>query len=66
MKQFALTFALVASLSIPALAQRGGGFDVPKAATMLPEASGVDAEGKPFSTRDLKRSYSVLVFGCLT
>jgi len=70
MTSLTLSIAALLLISLPALAQRPGGGrggDLPfKAGDSLPEASGVDAQGKPFHLKDLKGSHAVLVFGCLT
>ena len=34
--------------------------------TMLPNTSAYDEQGEKFSTAELRGSYTVLVFGCLT
>lgn len=44
---------------------RGGALPL-KEGDKLPEASGVNEQGKPFHLKDLKGSHTVLVFGCLT
>ena len=50
-----------------ALAQRGDrGPGLPRVGTALPEVTAYDAEGKAFSTKDLRGKHAVLVFGCLT
>jgi len=47
-------------------AQRGGGQGLPKVGTALPEVTAYDADGKEFSTKQLRGKHAVLVFGCLT
>lgn len=68
MKNASILVALAVALptSLQAQQPRGGGFNVPKAGTTLPDVSAFNSDGTPFSTRDLKGDYSVLVFGCLT
>ena len=39
---------------------------LPKVGAAVPDLKVFDEAGKPFSTGNLKRQYSVLVFGCLT
>ncbi|RMG35940.1 MAG: hypothetical protein D6725_11510 [Planctomycetota bacterium] len=38
----------------------------PAVGALVPDVKGYTADGKPFSMRDLKGQYTVLVFGCLT
>lgn len=40
--------------------------NAPAIGSMIPDVRGYTADGKPFSLRDLKGQYTVLVFGCLT
>lgn len=62
-------------MALPAAAQRGnlprgdaafGGGAFPAVGSVLPDVSAFDEQGKPFSTKSLRGSYTVLVFGCLT
>lgn len=62
-------FAVLAILGLniaTANAQRGGGQGLPKVGTALPEVTAYDADGKEFSTKQLRGKHAVLVFGCLT
>jgi len=63
-----LLFLAAGLIPLAAFAQqRGRGqFRLPQVGTRMPDVQIFDAEGEPFSTRDLKGDYSVLVFGCLT
>jgi len=45
---------------------RGMGARLPKVGSMLPDIELYDAEGQVFSTANLRGTYSVVVFGCLT
>lgn len=38
----------------------------PAVGDLLPEVTVYTPDGKPFNTTDLRGSYAVLVFGCLT
>lgn len=61
-------FAVLAILGLnfaTANAQRGGQ-GLPKEGTALPEVTAYDADGKEFSTKQLRGKHAVLVFGCLT
>lgn len=49
-----------------ASAQRGNGQGLPKVGSQLPDVTAFDADGKPFSTKQLRGKHAVLVFGCLT
>ncbi len=40
--------------------------EAPKVGEALPDITVLDAEGKTFRLTDLKGSYTILVFGCLT
>ena len=47
--------------------RRGGGENMPKVGSLLPEISVVDAQGESFPLREkLKGRHAVIVFGCLT
>jgi cytochrome oxidase Cu insertion factor (SCO1/SenC/PrrC family) len=61
-----LTLAFLAnSIVAPAFGQSG--FDRgPAVGDQLPDISGYDAAGKPVELAQMKGSYTVLVFGCLT
>jgi cytochrome oxidase Cu insertion factor (SCO1/SenC/PrrC family) len=40
--------------------------EAPEIGELLPNLEVIDSQGKPFPLRNLKGSYTVLVFGCLT
>ncbi|MDA1017339.1 MAG: hypothetical protein O3A00_23140 [Planctomycetota bacterium] len=61
-----VAFGTIVGIAFGQPGQSRGGFGVPKSGTMLPAVSAFNDKGETFSTRDLKGSYSVLVFGCLT
>jgi len=47
--------------------RRGGGENMPKAGSLIPDISVFDAEGRSFALREkLKGRHAVIVFGCLT
>ncbi len=46
--------------------QRGGGRRLPQVGSVMPSVKAFDESGKEFTTKSLRGSYSVIVFGCLT
>ena len=47
--------------------RRGGGENMPKVGSLIPDISVFDAEGRSFPLREkLKDRHTVIVFGCLT
>ncbi|MCH2062775.1 MAG: hypothetical protein MK194_03510 [Roseibacillus sp.] len=45
----------------------GGGENMPKVGSLIPDISVFDAEGRSFALREkLKGRHTVIVFGCLT
>lgn len=47
--------------------RRGGGANMPKVGSLIPEISLFDAQGGSFPLREkLKGRHAVIVFGCLT
>ncbi len=47
--------------------RRGGGENIPKVGSLIPDISVFDAEGRSFPLREkLKDRHTVIVFGCLT
>ena len=61
--------AVVAALGPQSGAQPPGPgrrFALPKPGTPLPQLSIYDWQGKPFRLEELRGSWTVLIFGCLT
>ncbi len=46
--------------------QRGPQFRLPQPGSRLPDLTVYDQQGKPFALKNLRGSWTVLVFGCLT
>jgi cytochrome oxidase Cu insertion factor (SCO1/SenC/PrrC family) len=66
----AMTWLVLTAIATAGQAQQRGQSDrisgVPEIGQPLPEVTVYLPDGTPFSTRELKGSYTVLVFGCLT
>jgi hypothetical protein len=74
MMRFRVSALLFVSLVLQVVAagqggdrRRGGGENMPKVGSLLPEISVFDARGDSFPLREkLKGRHAVIVFGCLT
>lgn len=60
-RKWLMRFGVLALLAVGT-----AGAQLPSVGTPLPDLTVYDASGKKFNLTELKGSYSVLVFGCLT